>query len=218
MCAPSRGSAILHCVQVICVVWTLIAPDKNASWLLLRTAMSKGVPVLDGVKASSPSLLVPLPMLACMAVVNCLMTQSNGSASCHSCWSPLIPGIDEMQACMCALHVGYFFMGAQEIHLNAFAAETCSQSTRHVCCMQIEESPEEAAQMKKALRVTLWWALALSIITFLLWPLLTLAAGTVWSEGYFTFWIILSIVWGLVAGAMLKSSLQSASRLVQVLM
>jgi hypothetical protein len=84
--------------------------------------------------------------------------------------------------------------------------------------MQIEESPEEAAQMKKALRVTLWWALALSIVTFLLWPLLTLAAGTVWSEGYFTFWIILSIVWGLVAGAMLKSSLQSASRLVQVLM
>ena len=55
--------------------------------------------------------------------------------------------------------------------------------------------------MKKALRVTLWWALALSIVTFLLWPLLTLAAGTVWSEGYFTFWIILSIVWGLVAGA-----------------
>ena len=54
--------------------------------------------------------------------------------------------------------------------------------------------------MKRALRVTLWWALALSIVTFLLWPLLTLAAGTVWSEGYFTFWIILSIVWGLVAG------------------
>ena len=55
--------------------------------------------------------------------------------------------------------------------------------------------------MKRALRVTLWWALALSIVTFLLWPLLTLAAGTVWSEGYFTFWIVLSIVWGLVAGA-----------------
>lgn len=55
--------------------------------------------------------------------------------------------------------------------------------------------------MKRALRVTLWWALALSVVTFLLWPLLTLAAGTVWSEGYFTFWIVLSIVWGLVAGA-----------------
>ena len=67
--------------------------------------------------------------------------------------------------------------------------------------MQIDESDEEAAQMKRALRVTLWWALALSIVTFLLWPLLTLAAGTVWSEGYFTFWIVLSIFWGLVAGA-----------------
>jgi hypothetical protein len=33
--------------------------------------------------------------------------------------------------------------------------------------------------MENALRVTLWWALALSIVTFLLWPLLTLAAGTV---------------------------------------
>ena len=64
--------------------------------------------------------------------------------------------------------------------------------------------------MKRALRVTLWWALALSIVTFLLWPLLTLAAGTVWSEGYFTFWIVLSIVWGLVAGAQPASASSSS--------
>lgn len=38
--------------QVICVVWTLIAPDKNASWLQLRTDLAKHVSVLDNVKVT----------------------------------------------------------------------------------------------------------------------------------------------------------------------
>ena len=41
------------------------------------------------------------------------------------------------------------------------------------------------------------------VIHLAMWKLQTLVsmlpAGATWSEGYFTFWIILSIVWGLVA-------------------
>ena len=44
------------------------------------------------------------------------------------------------------------------------------------------------------------WGSALTILLVLVWPLLALPA-TVFSKGYFTFWTIIAIVWGLVASA-----------------
>ncbi len=66
--------------------------------------------------------------------------------------------------------------------------------------LQIEDGDVESPAMKRAYKISLWWAFGLSAVTFVIWPLLTLPAGATWSEGYFTFWVILSIVWGLVAG------------------
>lgn len=70
-----------------------------------------------------------------------------------------------------------------------------------VLLLQIVDADVESPAMKRAYKISLWWAFGLSAGTFVIWPLLTLPAGGTWSLGYFTFWIILSIVWGLVAGA-----------------
>ncbi|CAL8465152.1 g4687 [Coccomyxa elongata] len=69
-----------------------------------------------------------------------------------------------------------------------------------VLLVQIVDADVESPAMKRAYKISLWWAFGLSAVTFVIWPLLTLPAGGTWSLGYFTFWIILSIVWGLVAG------------------
>ncbi|KAL4858304.1 Urea-proton symporter DUR3 [Chlorella vulgaris] len=58
-----------------------------------------------------------------------------------------------------------------------------------------EDSPEA---MDHARKVMLWVGWGLSITLIVVWPLLALPAG-VFSKGYFTFWVILSITWGLLA-------------------
>ena len=47
--------------------------------------------------------------------------------------------------------------------------------------------------MAYAYKMTWIWAISLSIVIFMLWPLLALPAG-IFSQGYFTFWVILSMV------------------------
>lgn len=58
-----------------------------------------------------------------------------------------------------------------------------------------EDSPEA---MDKAYTIMLWVGGGLSILLVVLWPLLTLPAG-VFSKGYFTFWVSISIAWGTLA-------------------
>lgn len=47
--------------------------------------------------------------------------------------------------------------------------------------------------MAYAYKMTWTWAISLSVVIFVLWPLLALPAG-IFPEGYFTFWVILSMV------------------------
>lgn len=61
-----------------------------------------------------------------------------------------------------------------------------------------KEGADSMEAMEKALRFILIWGGLLAIILIPIWPLLALAAGT-FSEGYFTFWVVLSLIWGLVA-------------------
>jgi urea-proton symporter len=58
------------------------------------------------------------------------------------------------------------------------------------------EDSKEA--MDKAAKYMLWACWGLTLILVVAWPLLALPAG-VFSKGYFTFWVILSIIWGLLA-------------------
>ena len=60
-----------------------------------------------------------------------------------------------------------------------------------------EDSPEAMDKAAKYMAYTCW---GMSLVLIILWPVLTLPAG-VFSKSYFTFWVILSIIWGLVAAA-----------------
>lgn len=52
--------------------------------------------------------------------------------------------------------------------------------------------------MDKASKVMIYAGWGFTAVLIIVWPLLTLPAG-VFSKGYFTFWVILSLIWGLVA-------------------
>lgn len=58
-----------------------------------------------------------------------------------------------------------------------------------------EDSPEA---MDKAFKVMLYVGWGLSLILIVVWPALALIPG-VFSKSYFTFWVILSITWGMLA-------------------
>lgn len=52
--------------------------------------------------------------------------------------------------------------------------------------------------MDKASKVMIYAGWGFTAVLIIVWPVLTLPAG-VFSKGYFTFWVILSLIWGLVA-------------------
>lgn len=73
------------------------------------------------------------------------------------------------------------------------------------CCCQVldgqkftDYEQEDPAGMAKAYKRTWFWSVTVSVLVFVVWPLLTLPAG-VFSEGYFTFWVVLSLAWGTIA-------------------
>eukprot|EP00891_Asterochloris_glomerata_P004751 jgi/Astpho2/4751/Aster-00301 len=61
-----------------------------------------------------------------------------------------------------------------------------------------KEGEDSMEAMKAALHFVLKWGSILAFILIPIWPLLALPA-TVFDEGYFTFWVILSMTWGLIA-------------------
>jgi Na+/proline symporter len=58
--------------------------------------------------------------------------------------------------------------------------------------------PDSPEAMEHAFKWILKWGGGLAFVIIILWPLLALPAG-VFSKGYFTFWVAISIIWGLVA-------------------
>lgn len=61
-----------------------------------------------------------------------------------------------------------------------------------------DEGEDSIEGLNKALRWTLRWGTALTVLLVVVWPVLALPAG-VFSKGYFTFWTVISLVWGLLA-------------------
>ncbi|KAI7838882.1 hypothetical protein COHA_007348 [Chlorella ohadii] len=62
----------------------------------------------------------------------------------------------------------------------------------------VYEGEDSMEAMNKARKIMMRVGWGLSFILIILWPLLALPAG-VFSKGYFTFWVILAITWGLIA-------------------
>lgn len=70
--------------------------------------------------------------------------------------------------------------------------------------MLVEDDPnahpseEMLAALDRAMRKIITWGVSLTLIFVVIWPLATLAEST-FSLGFFTFWAVLSMVWGLIA-------------------
>ena len=67
------------------------------------------------------------------------------------------------------------------------------QSVLILATQVVDDEKENPGQMAYAYKMTWIWAITLSIVIFVLWPLLALPAG-IFTQGYFTFWVILSMV------------------------
>ena len=58
-----------------------------------------------------------------------------------------------------------------------------------------EEGEDSPAAMEVAFKWIVMWGTGLAVLLFVVWPLLALPAK-VFSKGYFTFWVIISMAWG----------------------
>ena len=63
-------------------------------------------------------------------------------------------------------------------------------------------STETEEALDAAMKKIIVWGISLTLLFIIIWPLLTLAAGN-FSLGFFTFWVVLSMAWGLVASAVI---------------
>eukprot|EP00871_Galdieria_phlegrea_P004611 jgi/Galph1/5150/GphlegSOOS_G3780.1 len=61
------------------------------------------------------------------------------------------------------------------------------------------ETPQLQERLRKARLWTYAFAFGFTILIVILWPVLSIPAG-VFSKGYFTFWVVLSLIWGTAAG------------------
>jgi len=64
-----------------------------------------------------------------------------------------------------------------------------------MCAGITEDGDDSPAAIEHAYRWILLRGGVLSVVLFILWPLLTLPAR-VFSKGYWTFWVALSMAWG----------------------
>mmetsp|Transcript_36930 Transcript_36930/g.104203 ORF Transcript_36930/g.104203 Transcript_36930/m.104203 type:complete len:701 (-) Transcript_36930:214-2316(-) len=64
------------------------------------------------------------------------------------------------------------------------------------------EGEDSSEGLKMALRRVLIYGSALSILLIIVWPVLTIPVG-VFSQGYFTFWVSIAIIWGILASALM---------------
>jgi hypothetical protein len=70
----------------------------------------------------------------------------------------------------------------------------------------LQDSPES---LTRALRWTYITGGTLTLVLVVAWPLLALPAG-VFSKSYFTMWIIIAMIWGLLASGELPLCRQTA--------
>ncbi|KAL6005889.1 urea active transporter [Asimina triloba] len=81
------------------------------------------------------------------------------------------------------------------------------ESTRKITMVEKEktELPAEEFKEEKLLRAKAWivkWGVGFTVVIAILWPLLSLPAGE-FNVGYFTFWAVVSIVWGTIGSVVI---------------
>ncbi|XP_055820919.1 urea-proton symporter DUR3 [Solanum dulcamara] len=81
------------------------------------------------------------------------------------------------------------------------------ETTKQITVVEKEKSelPPEEFREEKLNSARAWiikWGIGFTFVIIILWPILTLPVGK-FSKGYFTFWAVISIVWGTVGSAVI---------------
>ncbi|KAL3361663.1 hypothetical protein AABB24_014498 [Solanum stoloniferum] len=81
------------------------------------------------------------------------------------------------------------------------------ETTKQITVVEKEKSevPPEEFREEKLNSAKAWiikWGIGFTFVIVILWPILTLPVGQ-FSKGYFTFWAVISIVWGTVGSAVI---------------
>jgi urea-proton symporter len=75
-------------------------------------------------------------------------------------------------------------------------------STRAIALIEADEhatlSQETEDELEKATKIISAWGVGLTIVLILIWPIMTLPFKS-FSKSYFTFWVIIALVWGVMA-------------------
>lgn len=80
------------------------------------------------------------------------------------------------------------------------------------------EGEDSPASLTKALRWTYITGGTLTLVLLILWPILALPAG-VFSQSYFTMWVVIALIWGLLASAccILYPIVEAGSHILNIL-
>ncbi|KAL2632568.1 hypothetical protein R1flu_004047 [Riccia fluitans] len=98
--------------------------------------------------------------------------------------------------------------GAVCAAISAFSPQNYTwDTTKHLTMVDLDHSevPEEEFKEENLRHARWWiikWGLLFTVVILIIWPLLSLPAK-VFSEGYFTFWAVIAIVWGTVASVLI---------------
>ncbi|KAI3843511.1 hypothetical protein MKX03_016220 [Papaver bracteatum] len=97
-----------------------------------------------------------------------------------------------------AIHAAFSFVWPQN-----YDWETTKQIT--AVEKEASELPAEEFEPEKLLAAKAWivkWGIVFTVVIVILWPLLSLPAGA-FNLGYFTFWAVISILWGTIGSAVI---------------
>lgn len=108
--------------------------------------------------------------------------------------------------------------------ISIFKPDDCDwTNTRSIALIEDDKNAEISVEMEEALRRATkligMWGIGLTFVLVIAWPVLTIPAKA-FNQGYFTFWVVLSFIWGLLAtSAMLILPVwESRSSIISVLL
>eukprot|EP00177_Eucheuma_denticulatum_P007499 GFKZ01013653.1.p1 GENE.GFKZ01013653.1~~GFKZ01013653.1.p1 ORF type:complete len:686 (-),score=74.92 GFKZ01013653.1:55-2082(-) len=95
--------------------------------------------------------------------------------------------------------------GAICVVISLIRPDNCDWSaTRSIALIEEDKnahiSDEAEGELARASKIIAWWGAGLTVLLVIVWPVLTLPARD-FPKGYFTFWVVLSFIWGILATA-----------------
>lgn len=126
-----------------------------------------------------------------------------GASSCTDAGCISVDNLIRPEIMLVGNLVSILSSGAICVIVSFFKPDNCDwTTTKSIQLIEDDEhamlSREEEDGLERAMKIIGTWGFGLTFIMVIAWPVLTIPAKD-FSLGYFTFWVILSFIWGLLA-------------------